>query len=444
MKHLPAFLLLLLLAATHPAEGQLFSFVASYLDGETQGMNTLDGLADASATAVSPDGANVYVCSGLGAAGSTDHAIAVFSRNQTTGELTFVEAKFDDSDGGSADGLASCRDVEVSPDGKHVYTAGFTDNKVGIFSRDAMTGALTFLSVVQDGVDASGLAGTQAIAISPDGASVFVVGLTDDTVTAFSRNSTTGALTFQDMAQEGVGGVTGLDRPLDVAVSPDGSHVYTVAGSNANSTGSDAVVAFTWNAAMGDLTFVAAYFEGATQGANTIDGLDRVSSVTVSPDGKNVYASGGLDFSDTPVDGDPVDLDWIAVFSRNAGTGALTWVQAIQHTTFCMLDILLESDTFAVVSPTNETLYATSDAMALTSFARNTTTGTLTFRDAECYFDNLALRINLPRRISVDSTGTSIYVPGQASDAVAAFISDDIFADGFESGNTSAWSATVP
>ena len=50
-----------------------------------------------------------------------DNAVAVFSRNATTGALTFVEAKFDGV--GGTDGLAGATGVSLSADGEHVYVA---------------------------------------------------------------------------------------------------------------------------------------------------------------------------------------------------------------------------------------------------------------------------------------------------------------------------------
>ena len=435
MKCTPAALSILFLAGLEPAGGQSFTFVEAYFDGEVQGPATIDGLSDAFASAVSPDGDHVYVCSGIANLVGSDNAIAAFSR-AATGRLTFVEVEFDDGDGGAADGLDSCRDVVVSPDGEHVYTAGFSDGKIGIFDRDAVTGELTFDSVVEDGVGLDGLAGVEALAMTADGQHLFAVGSIDDALVAFSRDPVSGALTFEDVEREGLGGVSGLDRPVDVAVSPDGGSVYTAAGSNENFMGSDAVALFAWDGAGGDLSFVESYVEGATQGANTIDGLHRVSSVVVSPDGAHVYATGGVD----PVG----DRDWIAIFSRAPATGVLTWLEAIDHFLFCDFDILFGFETDAVLHPDGERAFITSGASAVTEFSRDAVSGSLTFADAECLFDNLSLGINLPRKISLDPTGTHFYVPGQADDAVAVFDTDGIFTDGFESGDTSAWSSASP
>ena len=66
------------------------------------------------------------------------------------GELTFVEVH-KDGDGGM-DGLDQAFSVTVSPDGKHLYAAGFADSAVAVFSRDSTTGELTFVEVQKDDV----------------------------------------------------------------------------------------------------------------------------------------------------------------------------------------------------------------------------------------------------------------------------------------------------
>jgi DNA-binding beta-propeller fold protein YncE len=83
--------------------------------------------------------------------------VAVFSRNTTTGALTFVEFQRDED--GSVDGLDAARSVAVSPDGKHLYVAGQTDDAVAVFSI-AVTPATPVPSVSQWGLFA--MAGTLA------------------------------------------------------------------------------------------------------------------------------------------------------------------------------------------------------------------------------------------------------------------------------------------
>ena len=227
---------------------------------------------------VSPDGKNLY------AAGQHDDAVAVFSRDSTTGALTFVEVQRDGVR--SVDGLDFAQSVTVSPDGKHLYAAGLLDNAVAVFSRDSTTGALTFVEIQRDGrggVD--GLDEARSVTVSPDGKHLYAAGEDDDAVAVFSRSSTTGALTFVEVQKDGVGGVDGLFRAISVTVSPDGSHLYAAGG------GDGAVAVFRRDSTTGALTFV----EVQRDGVGGVDGLLGARSVTVSPDGKHLYAASQLD-----------------------------------------------------------------------------------------------------------------------------------------------------
>ena len=94
------------------------------------------------------------------------------------------------------DGLGGSQGVAVSPDGKHVYSTGSFDDAVVAFSR-AADGTLTFVESEEDGMGGvDGLDSARGVAVSPDGDHVYVAALADGAATVFSRNSTTGALTF--------------------------------------------------------------------------------------------------------------------------------------------------------------------------------------------------------------------------------------------------------
>jgi 6-phosphogluconolactonase (cycloisomerase 2 family) len=74
-----------------------------------------------------------------------------------------------------------------------------------------------------------GLDGARGVAVSPDGAHVYVTGRIDDAVATFARDPATGALSFVELDKDGMGGVDGLDDASLAAASPDGAHLY-VAG----------------------------------------------------------------------------------------------------------------------------------------------------------------------------------------------------------------------
>ena len=169
-------------------------------------MGGVDGLAGAVSVTVSPDGNHVY------GAGGNDNALAVFSRNSTTGALTYVTTTKDGVAG--VEGIVGIRWVTVSPDGDHVYTAASSDHTITVFSRSTTTGALTFVTTSEDGVaGVDGLLAARSVTVSPDGKHVYGTGASDNAVAAFSRNTTTGALTFVTTSKNGVGGVDGLGPP---------------------------------------------------------------------------------------------------------------------------------------------------------------------------------------------------------------------------------------
>jgi 6-phosphogluconolactonase (cycloisomerase 2 family) len=276
----------------------------TFVEAEVDEVNGVDGLEGANGVAVSPDGKHVYVI------GTSDDALAAFTRNATTGALAFIEVHKDDSEGGTADGLDNASSVAVSPDGKWVYVTGNVDDALAVFRRDSTTGALTYFSVHKDevfGVD--GLNGAVSVAPSPDGKHVYVAGILEDAVAVFEWRTPPPwylpVLTYEDVIRDGVGDVDGLSNVGSVVVSPDGKHVYTAAG-----TDDHAVAVFTRNSITGALDFV----QVVKDTDPGVDGLYGAQSVIVSPDGEYVYALGKFE-------------DALAVFRRDGTSGELTFVE---------------------------------------------------------------------------------------------------------------------
>ena len=107
-------------------------------------------------------------CSRSAFNGSNDSdAIVVFSRNSSTGTLTFVEAITDAEI--TAGGLDGARSISISPDEAHVYVASETGDAISVFNRDSLTGTLTFVESLFDttpGID--GLNNVFGVFVSPD------------------------------------------------------------------------------------------------------------------------------------------------------------------------------------------------------------------------------------------------------------------------------------
>jgi autotransporter-associated beta strand protein len=236
------------------------------------GVNNVNGLDGADTIAVSADGKSVYVT------GGTDDAVAVFTRNTTTGALTYSTI----NDGANISGLNAAAGIAVSPDGKNVYATGGFDNSLVVFERDTTTGDLSYVDIFQDGIDGvDGLAAAQSVIVSADGKYVYVAGLSDDAIAVFARDTTTGALTYVSMVKDGVDGVDGLDGAYTLALSPDGESLYVASRYDL------ALAVFTRDTTTGALTYSTMF----KNGFDGVDGLDGASSVVVSADGKNVYVA---------------------------------------------------------------------------------------------------------------------------------------------------------
>jgi 6-phosphogluconolactonase (cycloisomerase 2 family) len=291
--------------------------------GADECSRSTDGLTNAIELAISPDGESVYVVS-IG-----DSAVSHFSRNTTTGELD-PESCIDDNDSGgdtcsqSIDGLHYANTVVVSPDGRSVYVGAQFDDAVVHFDR-ASNGDLTPRGCIDDndtGADdcsqsADGLDGVRTVAVSPEGNSVYTVGFgEDDAVAHFERNTSTGELTPHGCIDDNDSGAdacaqstNGLDMGHSVTVSPDGRSVYAVG------VGDSALVTFDRDAATGELTARGCIDDndnGPDACDQSTDGLSQIAWVGVSPDNETVLASS--------VEGDHA----LVAFNRNTASGAIT------------------------------------------------------------------------------------------------------------------------
>lgn len=256
------------------------------------------GLTGASAVAVSPDGRSVYV-----AAQNAD-AVVRFDR-AADGTLTPAGCVGDAGTtvcgASTAEGLDQAIDVAVSDDGASVYVAGFLDDAVVRLDR-AASGGLTPQGCIDDaggpnpcgaGNETAGLNGARAIAPSPDGGSLYVASSADNAVVRLDR-APAGAIAASGQCFDSTGpactALTGLVNPGGVAVSPDGASVY------ATSSSSDAVFRFT-RAAGGALTAAGCVDDvgGALACASEAEGLDLPVGVAVSPDGEQVLVAGNAD-----------------------------------------------------------------------------------------------------------------------------------------------------
>lgn len=142
--------------------------------------------------------------------------------------------------------LGLLQDGAASPDGSSLYAVGTAGAGTrGVLTRFALGagGAISYGDCQADSepgcldLPNSPIGGSGAVAVSPDGASVYVAGSFADDVATF-RRGVGGSLSYagclgNDVSQ-GCGIVAGgpLDGARDVAVSPDGRSVYLTASSS--------------------------------------------------------------------------------------------------------------------------------------------------------------------------------------------------------------------
>jgi 6-phosphogluconolactonase (cycloisomerase 2 family) len=277
------------------------TFQASLVDGgRDSGTSTIDGIGGASSVALSPDGRFMYVT------GATDNAIAVFSQPDDSSEMfgfglpLFVQKLANgDMDGALnlVSGLGGASSVEISPDGRHVYVTGETDNSVAVFSRDLDTGELTFVEKLDDlGLDSmsntvENLSAPVSVSISPNGTVAYVAASGSNAVTLFARDIFTGVLTFLETLAAGdtdgagttIAGVNGVSN---VFASVDGQHVYV------SGTGDDSIVRFNVPRLLDVSTDGFAPISVATSGANdlislSLDGQPAMVTIDAGGDGND-------------------------------------------------------------------------------------------------------------------------------------------------------------
>ncbi len=239
---------------------------------------------------------------------------------------------------------------------------------------------------------ADGLAGAQALAVSPDGSNVYAAG--ESAVVALARDSATGALApalspslSACVASEPSSACAAKDAALGgadaIAVSPDGRFVYVGASNTA------AVSAFARGAG-GVLRALARSVDGysgcvagvaltGTEPARCaahMRALRGVDALAISPDGRYLYAvSSGL----------APGTDSVVTLERDAESGALRPLGAasgcIQSMPGrgCQPSTGLEGASAITISPDGRFVYVASELSgAVRAFARNRSTGVLT------------------------------------------------------------------
>ncbi len=152
----------------------------------------------------------------------------------------------------------------------------------------------------------------------------------------------------QEILRHQLGGFDGLDELSSVATSADGRHVY--AG------GLDGLMAMERNGTTGRVT--------PLQTLRAEFGYEAYSlrSLALSPDGRHLYGAGSLN-------------DSLVIFERDVATGRLTWVETMDDQG---ADFDLDGVADVLVDPTGRHVYVVAQqAQEVLGFSRDTTSGRL-------------------------------------------------------------------
>ena len=265
-------------------------------------MGGINGLLSASSVAIS--GNLLFVTA------SFDDTLSVWRVNAEAGTLTqttlyqnrMTSSRIAEVDG-RFDGLDGARNATVSGDGALLFVTARDDNALSVWRVNAEAGTLTQTALYQDSdvdegdfnhireVDGrfDGLSGANDLAVSGDGALLFVTARINNALSVWRVNAEAGTLSqtalYIDNLTAEDGGFEGLSVPWEAAVSGDGALLFVTA------SGDDALSVWRVNAEAGTLSQTAIYQDKDSSGGNFIDnvdgrvdGLEAATGVAVSGD----------------------------------------------------------------------------------------------------------------------------------------------------------------
>ena len=270
----------------------------------------------AAALEVSPDGSKVFMTgSSAGSSGTYDYATVAY--DTSTGGRIWV-SRYNDA----ADKRDEATSLAVSPDGASVFVTGHSSGSgsswdYATVAYHASSGDELWVRRYDGPADETDV--PASVRVSPAGARVFVTGYS-----LGSRNRPDYATVAYDVSSGARLWVARYNGPGDdgdtassLGVSADGSTVFVTGGSAGSATFSDyATVAY--DASSGTKRWVARYNGPA-------DDVDAASSLGVSPDGSRVFVTGEsygsthtYDYATVAYDASSGTKRWVARYSGSA------------------------------------------------------------------------------------------------------------------------------
>lgn len=421
-----------LVTCTATAAVPKFAYVVSYNSNTLRGytIDSVTGVLTSAGTPVTtgmgpysvvvdPSSRFAYVPNSLA------DSIWAYSINATTGALTAMP----DVDGGTAGTQTSIVtgdvpfSIAIHPSGKFAYVANQgvgtnSGNTISAYSIDATTGALSAM-------DANGAtAGTQttiatgthpyAITIDPTGNFAYVANYDSNTVSVYTVNQTTGALTAGTPVAAGT-------NPGSIAIDPTGKCALV-----ANNTSND-VSAYTINQTTGALTSAGAAVASGT-------GSSAPRSVAIDPaTGLFAYVANAGGKSITAASWSASTATFTTSTAHGYQAGAIVHVSGVNPTGYNGTHTIVTvptSTTFTVAIGTDPGAYTSGGAIAegsVAAFSVNPTTCVIASIDTDAVTGGTNATIaagTTPFSISVDPSGKYVYVANFGSHNVSAYSID--------------------
>ena len=294
------------------------------------GVAGVDGLAGIWAVAASADGKSVY------AIGSIDNAVSHFERNALTGALVLKNVYRNSA---VITGLNTPKALILSSNGANVFVAGSDSNAIVEFSRNLTTGELTFVRSVVDNV---ALAHVNSLAISQSGTNLYAASSDAGVLTLLARTNLSSNWRVAKSYRDNGNGIQYMAAPRAIVLSADGRNIYVANATDGTFDSSGgALLSFKRDAASGELTFVRAWRNSV--GADV--GLKGIANIFASTDGMHIFGT-------SPTAGT------LSVWRRDASTGLLRSAEVLSHQP-SYLDGLVQVQGLAL-SPDNSVLYTSS------------------------------------------------------------------------------------
>jgi len=333
------------------------------------------GAVSPQSIAVDPAGKFAYVAdTEIGASCDVGY-VSMYMINPTTGALASIGLPVSTQD-------SNAESVTVDPFGKFAYVANY--GSVTIYTINPTTGALASIGPPVSTGDSD----ANSVTVDPFGKFAYVASMGnpdfsiggDGSVTMYTINATTGALTYTGSI---LGNCPGLCVPLSVVVDPSGKFAYVPNGAGIVPN----VAMYTINATTGALTSIGTVAVAVGGFANwaAVDPSGKFAYVTASPTGS---------------------ADDVSMYTINATTGALTSIGTVAAGT---------GPVSVVVDPSGKFAYVANRASNdISMYTINATTGALTS------IGTIAAG-SIPTSIAIHPSGKFAYVTNFGSNDVSMY-----------------------